>query len=327
MVPCVFRAVNRSPSRLQLARILPLMGSVIRLPAPLQRRLDDTISALLSSQPSPTIDFSRPSREEALVGPDSVSWRIFKNPVALFVGGVSAVILELAEPRVRTGVWEHSSFRKDPIGRLRRTGLAAMVTVYGARSIAEPMIAGIVRRHAAIDGETSAGIPYSANDPGLLGWVHATAAFSFAQAYSRYVDPLSPSQSDAFYREGAPASRLYGAVDAPQSAAAMQDLFESMRGKLRPSPIVFQFLQIMRETATFPRPFLWLQPILVRAAVDLVPFWIRELLGLTEFHGLRHRERWLVKLAGDFSNRIIPLESPATQSCLRLGLPTTHLYT
>ena len=303
------------------------MRSIIRLPAVLQRRLDGTISALLSSQQSLAVDFSRPLREEALVGPDSVSWRIFKNPVALFVGGVAAVILELAEPSVRAGVWEHSSFRKDPIGRLRRTGLAAMVTVYGARSIAEPLIAGVVRRHAAIDGETPAGIPYSANDPRLLGWVHATAAFSFAEAYSRYVTAVSPGEFDAFYREGAPAARLYGAIDAPQSVAAMRGLFESMRGRLDPSPIVFQFLEIMCETTAFPRPFLWLQPMLVRAAVDLVPDWIRQLLGLTENHGLRHRERWLVRLAGDFSNRIIPLESPATQSCLRLGLPATHLYT
>jgi uncharacterized protein (DUF2236 family) len=303
------------------------MRSIIRLPAALQRRLDGTISALLSSRHSPTVDFTRPLREEALVGPDSVSWRIFKNPVALFVGGVAAVILELAEPSVRAGVWEHSSFRKDPIGRLRRTGLAAMVTVYGARSIAEPMIAEVVRRHAAVDGETPAGIRYAANDPRLLGWVHATAAFSFAEAYSRYVTPVSAGEFDAYYREGTPAARLYGAIDAPQSVAAMRDLFDSMRGRLNPSPIVFQFLEIMRITATFPRPFLWLQPILVRAAVDLVPDWIRQLLGLTEFHGLRHRERWLVKWAGDFSNRIIPLESPATQSCLRLGLPATHLYT
>jgi uncharacterized protein (DUF2236 family) len=303
------------------------MQSVIRLPAALQRRLDGTISTLLTCQQSRTVDFGRPLREEALVGPDSVSWRIFKNPIALFVGGVAAVILELAEPSVRAGVWEHSSFRKDPIGRLRRTGLAAMVTVYGARSVAEPMIAAVVRRHAAVDGETPAGIRYTANDPRLLEWVHATAAFSFAEAYRRYVAALSPRELDGFYQEGRPAARLYGAVDTPQSVDAMQDLFESMRGRLDSSPIVFQFLEIMRDTATLPRPFLWLQPILVRAAVDLVPEWIRRLLGLTESQGLRPRERWLVKWAGDVSNRIIPLESPATQSCLRLGLPATHLYT
>jgi uncharacterized protein (DUF2236 family) len=302
------------------------MRPIVRLPSVLQRHLDRTISALLNTQQT-RVDFSRPLREEALVGADSVSWRIFKNPVALFVGGVAAVILELAEPAVRAGVWEHSSFRKDPIGRLRRTGLAAMVTVYAARSIAEPMIAGVVRMHAAIDGETSAGERYSASDPRLLSWVHATAAFSFAEAYSRYVDTLNSAGFDAFYREGAPASRLYGALGVPQSIVDVQTFFESMRGRLDPSPIVFQFLQIMRETPALPRPLLWMQPVLVRAAVEIVPEWIRRLLGLAENHGLRPHERWLVRLAGDLSNRIVPLESPATQSCVRLGLPMTYLYT
>jgi uncharacterized protein (DUF2236 family) len=59
-------------------------------------------------------DFTRPAREPALVPADSVSWQIFKNPLALFVGGVAAVILELADPAVRTGVWEHTDFRRDP---------------------------------------------------------------------------------------------------------------------------------------------------------------------------------------------------------------------
>jgi uncharacterized protein (DUF2236 family) len=302
------------------------MRPIIRLPSALQHHLDRTISALLNTQQT-RFDFSRPLREEALIGADSVSWRIFKNPVALFVGGVAAVILELAEPAVRAGVWEHSSFRKDPIGRLRRTGLAAMVTVYAARSIAEPMIEGVVRMHANIDGETSAGERYSASDPRLLSWVHTTAAFSFAEAYSRYVNTLNSIEFDAFYREGVPASRLYGALEVPQSIVDVQALFESMRGRLNPSPVVFQFLQIIRETAALPRPLLWMQPILVRAAVDLVPDWMRQLLGLTEYYGLRPRERWLVRLAGDLSNRIVPSESPATQSCLRLGLPITHLYT
>jgi uncharacterized protein (DUF2236 family) len=264
--------------------------------------------------------------EEALLPPDSVSWRIFKNPIALFIGGMAAVILELAEPSVRAGVWEHSSFRKDPIGRLQRTGLAAIVTVYGARSIAEPMIAGVVRMHAKVAGETSAGVPYSANDARLLTWVQATAGFGFAEAYSRYVDPLSQVEFNALYREGVLASRLYGALAAPKSIAELQSLFDSMRGRLEPSPIVFEFLQIMRETPAFPAPLLWMQPMLVRAAVEIIPDWIRGCLGLTASHGLRSRERWIIRLAAAASDRIVLPESPAAQSCLRLGFPITYLY-
>src|ERR1700677_3188697 len=151
--------------------------AIIRLLLRLQRRLDAAAGMFLNPRQDLAIDFARPPGEPALVSPDSVSWRIFKNPIALYVGGLAGVILELAEPAVRTGVWEHSSFRTDPVRRLQITGLAAMVTVYGARSIAEPMIARVSRMHAKVTGETSAGEAYAANDARLLTWVHTTAAF------------------------------------------------------------------------------------------------------------------------------------------------------
>src|SRR5215467_9628928 len=126
----------------------------IVLPWPLRSGLEAAAWALLEPGDRYHIDFSRPAGEAALVSPDSVSWRVFKNPLSLFIGGVTAVIMELAEPRVRTGVWEHSAFRLNPIRRLRRTGLAAMVTIYGARSTAEPMIARIRRMHEMVAGTT-----------------------------------------------------------------------------------------------------------------------------------------------------------------------------
>ena len=70
----------------------------------------------------------------------------------------------------------------------------------------------------------------------------------------------------------------------------------------------------------------WLQPMLVRAAVDLVPRWIRDRLGLTAGHGLRAPEKILVRLAGALAERIDLPDSPAAQSCGRLGLPKAHLY-
>ncbi|MGH6990978.1 MAG: oxygenase MpaB family protein, partial [Stellaceae bacterium] len=120
----------------------------------LVRRLDRLAENLMRPDGVPAADFALPHGEPALAAPDSVSWRIFKNPVALVVGGVAAVILELAEPAVRTGVWEHSSFRADPVARLQRTGLAAMITVYGAKSVAEAMIAHVVRLHDQVGGVT-----------------------------------------------------------------------------------------------------------------------------------------------------------------------------
>ena len=94
------------------------MTTPMALPRPVQSILDAATRAPLDPGDRSPIDFSRPTGEAALVSPDSVSWRVFKNPISLFIGGVTAVIMELAEPRVRTGVWEHTNFRTDPIRRL-----------------------------------------------------------------------------------------------------------------------------------------------------------------------------------------------------------------
>lgn len=303
-----------------------LIPTAFQLPFALQRRLEAASSELLRPISGPPVNFAMPMGEPALVPPHSVSWRIFKNPIALYVGGIAAVILELAEPAVRTGVWDHSTFRSDPLRRLRRTGLAAMITVYGARSVAEPMIARIVRMHAQITGHTAAGESYAANDAALLTWVHITAAYGFARAYSSYVEPLAKDQFDSLYAESEIAARLYGAVDPPTSAQAVDVLFNSMCGRLERSEVIFRFLDIMRETATLPPALAWLQPLLVRAAVDLIPDWIRQHLGLDENLGLRRRERWIVRAAGALANRIVLGDGPAAQSCFRMGLPLHHLY-
>lgn len=288
--------------------------------------LDRIARNLVQPADGPQVDFTQPAGEEALVPPDSVSWRVFRNPVALFVGGVAAVILELADPAVRTGVWEHSSFRTDPRRRLQRTGLAAMVTVYGARSQAEAMIAGVVRRHERVRGHTPGGEAYRANDVDLLAWVQATAGFGFAEAYHRYVRPLRDDEFDRYYAEGAPAARLYGAIDAPASRANLTALFDSKRSRLEASPIVFEFLDIMRRAPVFPWPMRPLQRVLVRAAIGIVPDWVRERLRLGAQYDLSNWQVALVKQAGALSERILLRSSPAVQSCRRLGLPDDYLH-
>ena len=186
------------------------VNTPIILPWPLRSGLEAIVRALLEPGDRPPIDFSKPIGEPALVSPNSVSWRVFKNPLSLFIGGVTAVIMELAEPRVRTGVWEHTTFRLNPIKRLRRTGLAAMVTIYGARSTAEAMIARVGRVHGKIAGTTPSGEPYCANDRELLNSVQGTAAYGFLQAYHAYVQPLSSSERDCYYAESVPAASYAG---------------------------------------------------------------------------------------------------------------------
>lgn len=289
-------------------------------------RITGLVQGLYQPEGAPRVDFRRPAGEPALAAPDSVSWRVFKNPISLFVGGVTAVILELAEPRVRTGVWEHSSFRRDPLPRLKRTGLAAMVTVYGARSVAEKMIAGVRRMHDRVTGDTPAGAAYRANDVELLDWVQATASFGFMEAYHAYARPLSDADRDRFYAEAGPAAALYGALGAPVSVAQWEAQLAAMLPRLERHEIVFEFLELMRHTAILPPPLRGFQGALIRAAVAITPPPVRAVVGLGREWDLRPVERRLVKLAGAAADRFPIKGTPAVEACRRMGLPTDYLY-
>ncbi|WP_292067882.1 oxygenase MpaB family protein [Mesorhizobium sp.] len=301
------------------------MTTPIVLPWPLQSLLEAVARAVLQPGDLPHIDFSRPIGEAGLVSPDSVSWCVFKNPLSLFIGGVTAVIMELAEPHVRTGVWEHTSFRLNPIRRLHSTGLAAMVTIYGSRTTAEAMIARVRRIHDRVAGVTSSGEAYCANDPDLLNWVQGTAAYGFVQAYHVYVRQLSASERDRYYTEGVPAARLFGATGAPGSEAELEALFHATARQLERSAIVFEFLAIMRSAPILPLPLRPAQHLLVAAAVDLVPDWMQAQLGLTG-HGLRRWEAEAVRQAGALADRLVMETSPAVQACRRMRLPADYLY-
>lgn len=288
-------------------------------------RMTAPLAQLMEPPKGLEYDYSRPPGAHALVSPDSLSWRIFKNPVTLFVGGVTAVILELAEPSVRTGVWDHSSFRKDALMRLRRTGAAAMMTVYGPREEAKKMIAHVVRMHDRVQGTTPDGTPYHANDPDLLNWVQATASYGFIEAYSRYAEHLTPEEVSQAFAEAGPAAELYGATGAPKSTEQWQTLYRTIEPGLERSGILFEFLDIMRREALLPAPIRPLQRLVTRAAIDLVPPDLRLRLGL-DGDGLGTSGRRTVGFLARVANRIPLRPAPPAQSCRRMGLPTGYLY-
>ncbi|MRX07661.1 DUF2236 domain-containing protein [Pseudoduganella sp. FT25W] len=265
-------------------------------------------------------DFSQPAGEAALAPADGVSWRVFANPVTLFIGGVTAVLLELAEPSVRTGVWDHSSFQRDPSTRLRRTGFAAMMTVYGPRSAAEKLIARVVKMHGHVEGVTPGGVAYQANDPRLLDWVHATATFGFVEAYHQYAQRLSGAAKDAAFAEGQASSKLYGATGAPRSWAEWESLLTRTAPTLEESDILADFMRVMGEAPILPAPMRWLQRLLVRAAVQITPEPVRSLPQLRS-RGLRVGEAALVRMLARLAG-LLPLnDTPPAQAARRVAAP------
>ena len=280
----------------------------------------DALRDLMRPPAGMAFDFSQPAGEPALAPHDGIAWQVFANPVALFVGGVTAVLLELAEPSVRSGVWDHSSFQRDPGTRLRRTGFAAMMTVYGPRSEAEKLIARVVRMHGRVEGRTPGGRAYHANDPRLLDWVQATASFGFTEAYHRYVRLLSDAQKDAAFAESQPAAFLYGALGAPRSWKEWESMLSKTAPGLEGSDILADFMRIMGEAPILPAPLRPLQRLLVRAAVEITPEPVRSLPQLRG-RGLRFGEAALVRALARGSV-LVPLgDTPQAQAARRVARP------
>jgi uncharacterized protein (DUF2236 family) len=162
-----------------------------------------------------------------------ISWTIHRE-VVLLLGWGRAILMQFAHPLIACGVAEHSGFRDQAFGgwrRLSRTLGAMLALTFGDDARAGTAASRINAIHARVHGRLpeaagpfAAGTPYSATDPALLGWVHATLVDSFLLAYERYVGPLSPAERDAYCAESAgiePVLRI-PAGSLPRSAAALR---------------------------------------------------------------------------------------------------------
>jgi uncharacterized protein (DUF2236 family) len=272
------------------------------------------------------IDFANPPGEPALLHPSSVAWRIYKNPVALGVGGVAAVLLEFADARIRSGVWDHSTYKADPIGRSQRTGIAALVGVYGPASAARRVIGGVNRMHAKVKGTTPSGESYRALDPELLDWVAATAGYGFLTAYDRFVQPVSAEDQIRFYREGTALGQLYGVQESPRSPADFLAMMERRAHRFEPHEIVHEFIGIIQSGRAAPMLPGFLHRALARASVSILPPLVRERLGFGPDYDLTRADRIALRMAGQVAERFAPADAPQRQACLRLGLPADFLY-
>ena len=104
-------------------------------------------------------------RTDGLFGPGAVAWRVHGDVSSMMVGGVAGLLLQMLHPAVLAGVWDHSNFRADMHGRLRRTARFIALTTYGGRDEAEAVIARVHRIPAAIGGRALMLVPAAELDP------------------------------------------------------------------------------------------------------------------------------------------------------------------
>ncbi|WP_245824985.1 oxygenase MpaB family protein [Sphingomonas azotifigens] len=213
-----------------------------------------------------------------LFGPESVVWRVHGDVTTMMVGGVTALLLQMLHPAVLAGVWDHSQFRHDMLGRLRRTARFIAQTSYAERREAEAAIARVREIHSHIRGTLPDGTSYGADDPRLLAWVHVTEAVSFLDAWIRYAEPRMPhADQDRYFAEFAAVAEALGADPVPRSRAEAMALLTMMRGELHYDDRTREVARLLLEQ---PAPNLATKPfqaLTFAAAIDLLPGWARQM--------------------------------------------------
>lgn len=220
-------------------------------------------------------------RADALFPTDAVAWRVNGDIVTMMVGGVSGLLLQMLHPAVLAGVWDHSDFRSDMHGRLRRTAKFIAVTTYDHATAGQAAIARVRSIHDKLGGALPDGTTYRVSDPALLAWVHVTEITSFLDAWIRYGEPsMSMADQDAYFAEMARIGLALGADPVPRSRAEAEALIQSMRPQLKADARTQEVAALVMRQKVGGLAEDLAASLIMKAGADLLPDWARQMHGL-----------------------------------------------
>jgi uncharacterized protein (DUF2236 family) len=244
-----------------------------------------------------------PARRQVINAAGGERWFADGSPIrrvhgdsSMFIGGLTALLLQSLHPLAMAAVAGHSGYRGDPWGRLQRTSYFLAVTTFGRTGDAEAAVGRVRAIHQRVTGIAPDGRPYAASDPHLLTWVHIAEADSFLRAHTRFgAEPLDQAGRDGYVADLARIGASLGVPDPPRTEAGLTARIDAYRAELAGTGQA-------REAARFlllspPLPVIARAPygVLAAAAVSLLPGWARRPLYLPR---LPVTEAALVRPAG-----------------------------
>ena len=171
---------------------------------------------------------------ERLFPPGSLARMIGERRGTIAVAAGRAILMQLAHPSVAAGIDEHSTFKRDPLGRTIRTAEAFRHFFWRTRAEVDEIVPKIRAQHARVRGDG-----YFAEDPALLLWVHATTIDSLMVVFSRSVRPLSTAERASYYEDAKIIAELLGCPRErqPDDIASFDEYIASMSNELRASDV------------------------------------------------------------------------------------------
>ncbi|MFD7687070.1 oxygenase MpaB family protein [Streptomyces sp. NPDC059781] len=213
-------------------------------------------------------------------GPDRPVRRVHGD-ASMFIGGLSALLLQSLHPLAMAAVAGHSGFRGDPWGRLQRTSTFLAVTTYGTADSAQRAVDRVRAVHETVRGTTADGEEYRASDPRLLCWVHIAEVDMFLRAHQRYgARPLDEEGCDAYVADMARIATALGVPDPPADRAGLAERLAAYRGELRATPEARSTARFLLLHPPVPLPARLPYAALAANAVSLLPVWASRALRL-----------------------------------------------
>lgn len=246
--------------------------------------------------------------------------RTVHGDASMFIGGLSALLLQSLHPLAMSAVAEHSGYNSDPWGRLQRTSLFLATTTYGTADDAQRAVDRVRGVHQRVRGRDATGAEYHAADPHLLAWVHVAEVDSFWRAHRRYgAEPLPERDYDGYVADMARVGAALGVVDPPRDLRELAERIESYRGELRATPEAAEAARFLLRHPPIPLAARLPYAAIAASAVALLPPWARRPLGLPYLPAV---ERTGVRWAGSGITSVIrwamaarrPPEQPPAQA-------------
>lgn len=305
----------------------PDLPGVKLLPSPARRRLRRRVLAVLSRD-APAPDYDAPLGDPGLFGPDSATWKVHADFPSMMAGGLASLMLQALHPLALAGVWDHSAFRTDTLGRLRNTTAFVGRTTYAPRAPAEAAIEHVRVIHHGIHGTAPDGRTYSADDPHLLNWVHCAGCWCFLRAYERYCHvPIPRAMQDRYLGEMARIAEALGATGVPRSTTGLDGFFARVRSELAFDARARETLRIL-GSIRLPIPLAgFSRDLFLGAASALLPAWSLDLMQRSALRRLRDRgaARALQLIAPSVRDAMAE-GGLAWRACRRTGADYAALY-
>lgn len=291
---------------------------------PVRRALLQTLTGQDEGPPQWVLDLQN-GNDGGYFPQGSAAWAVHGD-LPTIVAGIRALLTQALHPGALAGVHDHSRYREDPFGRLAGTIRWIFTVTYASRADADAATGWVKQIHTRVkgvyEGPDGLQIPYSADDPDLLRWVHLAFTDAFLGTHLVWGARPIPGGPDAYVAEWAKAGEMMGVANPPRTHAELRSQLREYldAGVLRYDERVADVVRFLRRPP-LPRALRSTYPLLFRGAVASMDDEYRALLGLPEPRG---PVRLPTALVLDATGRLIGRTSGAEISALarreRLGI-------